>query len=108
MNGNSKNVSINQFLDNLPHIFDPNISRNFRARNYQSFELGMDHLSDDKTYWQNSFKVLDKQFDLVILVEYYLESLVLLSEILCVPYEGYGYAALNLWVPASRIMLRSH
>ena len=91
MNNETKNVSIGDFLEGLPRTFNRNITRNFRAKNYQSFELGMDHLNDDKDYWNKMFRKLDDQFDLIILVEYYFESLVLLAEILCVPYQGFGH-----------------
>ena len=35
----------------------------------------------------NQVRKLDSQFDLVILTEYFLESLVLLADKLCIPYE---------------------
>lgn len=87
MLGNRKDVPINEFLDNLPNVFNANISRNFRTKNYQSFELGMNHLNDDDNYIMEKLHQIDEQFDLIILTEYYLESLVLLADILCVPYK---------------------
>ena len=47
MLGRRKDVPITEFLDKLPDVFDPTISRNFRAKNYQSFELGLDHLNNN-------------------------------------------------------------
>ena len=38
------NHSIAGFIDLLPERFDPTAARNFRVKNYQSFELGLDHL----------------------------------------------------------------
>ena len=38
------NHSIAGFIDLLPDRFDPTTTRNFRVKNYQSFELGLDHL----------------------------------------------------------------
>ena len=87
MLGYEKEVPIGEFLDQLPTVFSPNISRNFRTKNYQSFELGMDHLNDDDDYINESLQKLDDQFDLIILTEYFLESMVLLADILCVPYQ---------------------
>ena len=87
MLGNQKNVSIHEFLERLPSIFNTDINRNFRAKNYQSFELGFDHLNDDDEYIEEMIQIIDEQFDLIIITEYYLESMVLLKHILCVPYE---------------------
>ena len=101
----------------MPEKWDPTVSSSFRARNYQTFELGLDHLNDNDDYIQDSFlkpsliclwaklyqfsmhfstdlgnlkkKSLEKlrsQFDLILLTEYMLESLVLLADLLCVPY----------------------
>jgi len=42
-------------------------------------------VNDD--YINEKLRQIDEQFDLIILTEYYLESLVLLADILCVPYK---------------------
>jgi hypothetical protein len=57
-------VSIEEYLDVLPQIFDEKTTRNFRSKNYQSFEFGLDHLNDDEKYIQTEMKKLGKQFDL--------------------------------------------
>ena len=85
--GERKLVPIGEFIDLLPDQFDPTVTRSFRAKNYQSFELGLDHLNDDDDYINSSMERLGDQFDLVILTEYFLESLVLLADLLCIPYE---------------------
>ena len=56
LDGRSK-VSISDFWDAMPGRWDPHVTRNFRARNYQSFELGMDHLNDDDDYIQGGLQV---------------------------------------------------
>ena len=86
-NGNRLGISTGEFLDNLPENFDPMASRNFRAKNFQSFELGLDHLNDNPAYIKSQLERLETQFDLVIILEHYMESIVLLKHRLCVPYE---------------------
>ena len=81
------NYSIADFIDLLPTNFDPTATRNFRVKNYQSFELGLDHLRDDDEYINQSIKTLSQQFDLIILTEYFAESMVLLADLMCIPYE---------------------
>ena len=71
--GNVKGVKINDFLEKLPSIFRTNVSRNFRTKNYQSFELGLDHLNDDREYIESMLAKIDEQFDLVIPIEHYME-----------------------------------
>ena len=44
-------------------------------------------MRDDNEYINTSIETLAKQFDLVILTEYFLESIVLLADIMCIPYE---------------------
>ncbi|CBY36031.1 unnamed protein product [Oikopleura dioica] len=86
-NGDRLGIPIGEFLDNLPASFDPTASSNFRAKNYQSFELGLDHLNDNPAYIRSQLERLEQQFDLVIILEHYMESIVLLKHRLCVPYE---------------------
>ncbi|CAG5090588.1 Oidioi.mRNA.OKI2018_I69.PAR.g12656.t1.cds [Oikopleura dioica] len=86
-NGDRLGISTGEFLDSLPENFDPTVSRNFRAKNFQSFELGLDHLNDDPAYIKSQMELLETQFDLVIILEHYMESIVLLKHRLCVPYE---------------------
>ena len=81
------NYSITDFIDLLPSRFDPSATRNFRVKNYQSFELGLDHLREDDEYINRSIKTLSQQFDLIILTEYFAESMVLLADLMCIPYE---------------------
>jgi len=61
-------VEIEEFLDLLPSVFNASHTRNFRAKNYQAFEMGMDHLNDDDDYINGMLKTLDKQFDLGTLI----------------------------------------
>ena len=58
------NVSFENFLEELPGIFDPNRAINFRAKNFQAFEMGMDHLNDNDKYIKKNIEALDEQFDL--------------------------------------------
>ena len=86
--------------------FDPDVNWIFRTRNFQAFELGLDYMNDSQEYLSERIKgnlcpeednfliknmkkflELADLFDLVMLKEYFFESLVLLSRILCVDYR---------------------
>ena len=88
-------MKVDDFIAILSDKFDPKLPFNYRVKNWQAFELGMDHLNEDPIYIEESLKILERQFDLVILVEYYQESLVLLAELLCVPYKVIWQKQLN-------------
>ena len=62
--GGREKVEIEDFIDLLPQVFNKTHSRNFRAKNYQAFEMGLDHLNDDDEYIINELQRLDTQFDL--------------------------------------------
>ena len=62
--GGREKVPIEEFLEKLPQVFNATHTRNFRAKNYQAFEMGLDHLNDDEDYINRELKRLDQQFDL--------------------------------------------
>ncbi|CAG5112986.1 Oidioi.mRNA.OKI2018_I69.chr2.g7138.t1.cds [Oikopleura dioica] len=87
-NNGREDLPVGEFLDNLPKLFNASETRNFRSKNYQAFEMGMDHLNDNTAYILRNLKRLDQHnFDFVVLTEYYYESLVLLAKLFCLPYE---------------------
>ena len=88
-------MSVDDFIDILPDKFNSKLPLNYRVKNWQAFELGMDHLNEDPEYVRQSLARLEKQFDLVLLTEYYDESMVLLAQLLCVPYEVIWQKTLN-------------
>lgn len=51
----------------------------FRARNFQSYDLGLDAMNTDAEYLRRKTKELDKAFDLVLITEYFDQSLILLK-----------------------------
>ena len=69
--GGREKVPVEQFLDDLPKVFDPKHTRSFRAKNYQAFEFGLDHLNDDDAYIRAELKRIDEQFDLGIDFNYH-------------------------------------
>ena len=53
----------------------------------------------NKTDVMKYIKELDKQFDLVLIAEYFDESLILLDELLCWPYKDLTYLKQNERTP---------
>jgi len=85
--GGRNDMPLDEFIDILPDKFNATMPLNYRVKNWQAFEMGMDHLNDDPDYVRQSLATLDRQFELVIVTEYYYESMVLLAQLLCAPYE---------------------
>jgi len=81
-------AEISEYLDRLPKIFNKSDSWAFRAKNFQAFELGLDWTRDDKKYVNSKINELNQAFDLILLAEYFYESLVLLREKLCLPWTA--------------------
>ena len=81
-------VSPNEFLDLLPTVFNEDTPWSFRAKNFQSFEFGLNNTRDDAEYIVEELAKLDKLYDFVAITEYYFESLVLLREMLCIPWHA--------------------
>lgn len=66
------------------------------ARNGMMFDLGFDPLDyDNQNSIRRYIKRLDKEFNLVMLTEYFTESLVLLKYLLCWDFNDVLYFALN-------------
>jgi galactosylceramide sulfotransferase len=88
-NGSLKfGVSPNEFLDRLPEIFNKDTHWSFRAKNFQAFEFGLDNDRDDAEYLTEQIEILAKLYNFVAISEYYYESLVLLLEVLCLPWHA--------------------
>ena len=86
----NKSYTVN-FSDLLPQVFDGSVTRSFRSKNYQAFEFGLDHLNNDGNYILSELQRLDRQFDLVILTEYYFEGIVLLADLLCDGFTNFKF-----------------
>ncbi|XP_070572692.1 galactosylceramide sulfotransferase-like isoform X1 [Ptychodera flava] len=68
------------------------LSMNNQLRNGMMFTLGFDHKFDDnETVINKTIERLDKELDLVLLTEYYDESLLLLKELMCWEIEDILY-----------------
>ena len=90
--GNRTQVPITEFLDILDDAYEPDDAYSFRARNFQSYEMGLDEKADaDENAMHEKIVTLLNNFDGIIITERFLESLVLLAAVLHIPVE-YLYA----------------
>jgi len=79
-------VTPNEVLDVLDDVYDGETDWAFRAKNFQAFELGFDYEETDTNYIKSKIQSIDRHYEFVAVAEYFFESLVLLREILCVPW----------------------
>ena len=92
-----KNATVGEVLESMPEKFNFTLPQFFRLSNMQSFELGLSHEKmHDSEYVAEKLLELEKQFDLVILAEYFIEGIVLLKHMLCCKYE-------DLFVPNKNV-----
>ncbi|XP_039255997.2 galactosylceramide sulfotransferase-like [Styela clava] len=82
---NKRPNSLEYWLNHTDHFFRGRNDGRFWwfAKNGVFFDMGYDNLSDDDKYIQQAISELDKIFDLVLLSDYFAESMLLLREHLC-------------------------
>nr|XP_039266590.1 galactosylceramide sulfotransferase-like [Styela clava] len=80
-------VSYPDYLAMAENSLHESIAWYFRSRNYQSFDLGLDPTINGKDYVLSMAKKLDAVFDLVLITDHLLESLILMKEVLCMSWE---------------------
>ena len=93
--------SLENFLDrplSFFNIFNNSYDKNRISfiRNLMTFDLGLSHrYFQNYTAVKNYIKFLNKEFDLVMIMDYFDESLVLLKRLLCWEIDDILYVKLN-------------
>ncbi|XP_068089384.1 galactose-3-O-sulfotransferase 2-like [Hyperolius riggenbachi] len=83
-----KAESLEEFIKNPYKLYNKTSKYSHLGRNFMTFDLGFDHNGPEPTkYFKVIHKVLKTMFDLVLITEYFDESLVLLKEALCWSYD---------------------
>ena len=72
-------------------ILNTNICKKYGSKNGQLFDLGLDPKVNNTSMIQKKIKTLHKEFDLVLITEYFDESLILLKRFLCWSYDDILY-----------------
>ncbi|XP_045923593.1 galactosylceramide sulfotransferase-like [Micropterus dolomieu] len=85
-----------KFLNNPQSFYSPQAYNSFYLKNLLFFDFGFDNnLEADDPLVMMNIHSLSKQFDLVLIAEYFDESLILLKETLCWTTEDILYFKLN-------------
>jgi len=80
------NKSPNEFIEKMEKVYSTDTPWHFRARNFQSYELGFDSqlaIDADLKTMSRIWNVLSAQFNLIMITEFYWESLILIKDLLC-------------------------
>lgn len=87
---------LEEFLNNPQTFYSPEAYNSFYLRNLLSFDFGFDNNmeADDPRVMKNIHN-LSKQFHLVLIAEYFEESLILLKDMLCWTMEDILFFKLN-------------
>jgi len=89
------NGTLENFLENPSKFYNHNTPWYFRAKNYMSFDLGLEHENEDPAYIQSAIRQLESTYHLVLLTDYFEESLILLKDLLCMSDEDLVYLQLK-------------
>ncbi|XP_077184926.1 galactose-3-O-sulfotransferase 3 isoform X2 [Paroedura picta] len=103
------NGSMEVFLDNPHSYYRPHEKYAMYARNTMVHDLGGDpeHSPGDPTYLPEFIRQVESIFSLVMLAEYFDESLVLLRRLLAWDLEDILYVKLNMRSPESKVNVTS-
>ena len=73
--------SIHDYVNNAEELYNTDTPWHFRGKNFQGYELGLDtdaiHTDKDR---KKAVKQVKNQFDLIMVTEYYWESLIMMKE----------------------------
>lgn len=96
--------SLETFLAEPWRYYQPKEHDSIYARNMLAFDLGLDkdRSGDDEEYVQASLAEVERVFSLVMIAEYFDESLVLLRHLLSWDLEDILYIKLNMRKPSSK------
>lgn len=85
-----------EFLENPQNFYSPKAFNSFYLKNLLSFDFGLDNdLGADDPRVMMNIHNLSKHFDLVLIAEYFEESLILLKHALCWTMDDILYFKLN-------------
>ncbi len=85
-----------EFLDNPQAFYSSEAFNSFYLKNLLFFDFGFDNnLEADDPRVMRDIHIISKQFDLVLIAEYFEESLILLKDTLCWTMEDILYFKLN-------------
>ncbi|XP_028317940.1 galactosylceramide sulfotransferase [Gouania willdenowi] len=85
-----------EFLNNPLNFYSPQAYNSFYLRNLLNFDFGFDNnLEADDAHVTTNIQYLSKRFDLVLIAEYFEESLILLKDLLCWTWEDVLYFKQN-------------
>merc|ERR1711892_408525 len=90
------NGTLETFMSDPNHFYDKSTPWFFRAKNYMSFDLGLDHEIESDAYIQQAIGQLESTYHLVLLTDYFEESLILLKELLCMSFDDLIYLQLKM------------
>lgn len=102
------NDQLAQFLEHPQRFYHPGAFNSFYLKNLLFFDFGLDNnLEADDPRVTTAIHNLSKQLDLVLIAEYFEESLILLKDVMCWTMEDILYFKLNMRKSSSVSQLTS-
>ncbi|CBY32985.1 unnamed protein product [Oikopleura dioica] len=72
--------NIDNFYSTPEVFFNPGTPFNVYTRNHMAYNLGFDSNSTDSEYFQKAIERIENRFDVVLISDYFFESLILLQD----------------------------
>ena len=88
-----------EFLNGPGKFYKKTTPWYFRAKNYQAFDLGLEHENDSPDYINQAIAEIEHRIDLVMITEMFDESLILLKDLLCMEMDDIIYLKLKIANP---------
>uniref|UniRef100_A0A8C4NC49 Galactose-3-O-sulfotransferase 1b n=1 Tax=Eptatretus burgeri TaxID=7764 RepID=A0A8C4NC49_EPTBU len=90
-------ITVEEFLRDPWYYYRPSGLNAHLLKNLQAFDLGLDYnLNSTDPYVDELFHNIEKTFKLIMISEYFDESLVLLKDLLCWDFDDIVYFKLNM------------
>ncbi|XP_043925889.1 galactose-3-O-sulfotransferase 2-like [Protopterus annectens] len=87
---------LNEFMKSPWSYYKLNYTKNYYARNFIWFDFGLNHnRADDEDYFVAAVSQIESTFNLILINEYFEESMILLKEALCWSMDDVTYFVLN-------------
>nr|XP_039251897.1 galactose-3-O-sulfotransferase 2-like isoform X1 [Styela clava] len=84
-------LRLNMFYDNPGKYYNKKTDWYFRAKNHMFFDIGYDVSNDDTAFIDSKIQEMDNTFTLVLLTDFFDESLIMMKHLLCWDWDDIIY-----------------
>ncbi|XP_078488937.1 galactose-3-O-sulfotransferase 2-like isoform X2 [Ciona intestinalis] len=102
VDANSTKLRLQTFYDHPEKFYNKDTDWFFRARNHMFFDIGYDVSNSDDGFIDSKIEELDNIFSLVLLTDYFDESLIMMKHVLCWDWEDVVYIKFKMRIEEAK------